>query len=111
MASKPVPRQLGIERQLCEAIGRQVTVRLRYKDDFAERVIAPYGVYFSTTCKVNLTGTQIDNPGKPSDKWEPRILEVGLVRSVTITDTEFKPDPRFDPSEPRYQNGFICRIK
>ena len=106
----PAARRHDLERRLCEAVRARVLVRLRYKDDVSERLIAPYGVYTSTKDKVLLACTQIDNPGKPLDRWEPRNLEVGLMTSVTLTDEKFQPDPRFDPSDARYQNGFLCRI-
>lgn len=106
----PAQRNLAFESSLCEAMKRLVLVRLRYKDDIQERLIAPYGVYPSTKDKYLLACTQIDNPGKPLDRWEPRNLEVGLMRSVVLTDTEFQPDPRFDPLDARYCNGFVCRI-
>lgn len=108
---EPAPRRRDLEQALCRAIEGRVLVRLRYKDDVVDRLIAPYGVYTSTKDKVNLACTQIDNPGKPLDRWEPRNLEVGLMRSVSLTDTKFQPDPRFDPSDSRYQNGFICRVQ
>lgn len=85
-------------------------VRILYKDDRVERLVAPYGVYTSTTGKTNLTCTQIDNPSKPLDTGEPRFLEVGLMRSVRLTEDKFTPDARFDPFDARYKNNFICRI-
>lgn len=95
---------------LCDAVSKLLLVNIRYEDDFIDRLVAPYGVYFSTKDKVLLACTQIENPGKPLDRWEPRNFEVGLMKSVTLTNEGFKPDPRFDPRDPRYQNGFICCI-
>ena len=106
----PARRNFGFEKTLCEAITKKVLVRLRYDDDVAERLVAPYGVYRSTKDKYLLACTQIDNPEKPLDRWEPRNLEVGLMTSVSLTKSEFKPDTRFDPHDARYQNGFVCRI-
>lgn len=100
-----------LERILCDAIADKVLVNLRYRDDVVDRLVAPYGVYTSTKDKVLLASTQVDNPGKPLDRWEPRNLEVGLMTVVRLTNTKFQPDPRFDPSDARYQNGFVCRIK
>lgn len=107
---EPAARRLDFERHLCNAIRDRNLVRIRYKDDAADRLIAPYAVYTSSKDKVLLAGTQINNPGQPLDAWEPRNLEVGLMRSVTLTDTKFEPDTRFDPSDPRYKNGFVCRL-
>lgn len=107
----PAPRRHDLEQRLCEAVRAKVLVRVRYKDDFSERLLQPYGVYTSTKDKVNLASVQVDNPADPLARWEPRNLEVGLMQSVVLTDSSFEPDPRFDPSEPRYQNGFICCIK
>lgn len=107
----PAPRNFGFESSLGEAMKKLVLVRLRYKDDIPERLIAPYGVYRSTKDKYLLACTQIDNPGKPLDRWEPRNLEVGLMRTLVLTDTQFQPDTRFDPFDARYSNGFVCRIQ
>lgn len=77
----------------------------------ADRLIAPYGVYTSTKDKVNLTCTQIRNPEKPFDSWEPRNLEVGKMTRVSLTDTKFQIDARFDPRDTRYERGFLCCVK
>ncbi|PPD00483.1 MAG: hypothetical protein CTY31_05030 [Hyphomicrobium sp.] len=106
----PAPRNLNFQARLCDAVKNRLLVRIRYKDDHAERLIAPYGVYRSTKDKYLLASTQIDNPEKPLDRWEPRNLEVGLMTSVVVTDTKFQPDVRFDPFDARYSNGFVCRI-
>lgn len=107
----PAPRRYDLESRLCEAIRDKVLVRVLYKDDVAERLLQPYGVYTSTQDKVNLASVQVDNPAEPLARWEPRNLEVGLMRSVVLTDRSFDPDPRFNPSDTRYQNGFVCCIK
>ena len=107
----PAARRWDFERLLCEAISKRVLVNLRYKDDRHDRLVAPYAVYNSSKGKVLLACTQITNPEKPLDRWEPRNLEVGLMTSVALTDTQFKVDSRFDPFDARYQNGFICRVE
>jgi hypothetical protein len=104
------PRNFRFERDLCAAIARRVLVKLRYDDDVVERTYAAYGVYRSTKDKVLLCGTQIDNPVESLYRFEPRNLEVGKIRSLSLTSNTFIPDRRFDPHEERYSKGFICRI-
>ena len=107
----PAPRRYDLESRLCEAIRDRVRVKVRYKDDILDRVVEPYGVFTSTKNKVSLVCTLVDNPEDRSAEGQPRYFEVGLIRSVILTDRSFDPDPRFDPTEPRYQNGFICCIQ
>ena len=107
---RPRPRRLDFEQKLCDAIRARAVVSLRYEGDMAAREIEPYGIYESGTGKVNLVSTQIRNPGKPLDRFEPRVFEVGKIQSVVITSVTFKPDSRFDRTDARYSNGFLCVI-
>ena len=85
-----------------------VRVTLRYEDDSANRLFEPTAVYRSTKDKVSVSGTQIRNPEKPQDGFEPRNFEVGKIRSLQLTDQQFTPDPRFDRSDEKYAHGIIC---
>jgi hypothetical protein len=55
-------------------------------------------------------GTQINNPGQPLDRYEPRIFEIGKISNVRVTETAFKADARFDRFDPRYKGGIICSV-
>ncbi len=75
------------------------------------RLFAPHIVYRSTTGRINVGGTQVVNPNQPAgDAFEPRMFEVGLIRTLRLTDTSFRPDPRFGPAEPRFREGVICSV-
>lgn len=107
----PVARNRVYEAQLCQAIAQKVRVQLKYADDLAYRTYEPYCVFTSTRGKVCVSGTQVINPEKPSDAWEPHNFEVGRIASLLLTGTNFKPDARFDPMDAKYQNGIICKIQ
>lgn len=106
----PAARNINIENALCSAIAGRALVLIRYKDDYSERLFAPHAVYWSTRDKVNVIGTQVENPADPLDRLEPRIFEVGMIRLVQLTDSKFQPDPRFNRFDPRYQHGIICSV-
>ena len=108
--SHPAPRNIAFETTLCEAVGRRVLVEMQYKDDATFRLFAPYAVYSSTQDKVNVTGTQIDNPSDPFDRYVPRNFEVGLIRGLRLTDKHFEIDSRFDRFDRKFQNGVICSV-
>lgn len=107
---RPVMRRLDLEGQLCEAIQSRKLVEIMYDDDVAHRLYAPHAVYHSTKDKVNVSGTQIENPGDPLDRYEPRNFEVGRITSLRVTGTDFQADPRFDRFDPRYKEGIICSV-
>ncbi|HJU16408.1 MAG TPA: hypothetical protein VJ770_08050 [Stellaceae bacterium] len=103
-------RQTTLESALCRAIQERLLVRLEYDRDFAPRLFAPHAVYRSTRNKINVSGTQIENPMQPLDSFEPRIFEIGRIRACEITFHHFQPDTWFDRLDPRYQNGIICSV-
>jgi hypothetical protein len=106
----PAERQLRFEELLCRAIADRVLVELRYDNEVLPRLFAPHVVYRSTTGKINIAGLQLINPGQPQDVYEPRIFEIGLVRTLRLTDTTFRPEGWADPEDPRYRNGIICSV-
>ena len=106
----PAERQLRFEELLCRAIADRVLVELRYDNEVLPRLFAPHVVYRSTTGKINVSGTQLLNPDQPENSYEPRIFEIGLIRTLRLTDTSFRPDARVDPEDPRYRNGVICAV-
>ena len=106
----PAERHARFEELLCRAIAERVLVELRYDNEVPARLFAPHVVYRSTTGKINVSGTQLLNPGQPEDSYEPRIFEIGLIRTLRLTDTNFRPDARVDPEDPRYRNGVICAV-
>ena len=110
MRDQAASRQPHIEDQLCSAIYERRVVQLRYKDDLSHRLFAPHAVFHSSTEKILVTGTQVENPSKPWDQYEPRNFEVGLIRDIILTEYKFKPDERFSSSDERYRHGLICAV-
>jgi hypothetical protein len=110
MTDYPAPRSLQIENQFCAAIRERQIVQLRYKDDVSWRLFAPHAVFHSSTEKVLVTGTQVENPSKPWDRYEPRNFEIGLIKAMTLTDDKFTPDHRFNSRDERYSHGVICAV-
>jgi hypothetical protein len=107
---QPAARYRRFEALLCRAVAERVLVELRYTGDVQPRLFAPHVVYRSTTGRINVAGTQLINPGQPPDIYEPRIFEIGLIRTLRLTDTQFRPDAPVDPEDPRYKNGIICAV-
>ena len=104
------PRNLAAEQRLGEAINRRVLVELRYDDDMAFRLIAPYVVFQTEAGSVCLSCFQINNPGEPMDANEPRNFTVGKVSAVRLTDTRFAIDPRFNRHDPKYRHGVLYSV-
>lgn len=107
---QPAPRNLHFEHLLCQAVAGRLLVELRYDNDLQPRLFAPHIVYHSTTGRINVGGTQVENPQQPLDSFEPRIFEIGLIRTLRLTDTNFRPDRRFDPQDPLFRHGIICSV-
>lgn len=106
----PAPRRPDLEDTLCRAIRERVLVRLRYKDDLADRLFEPAAVYVSTRDKVCVSGVQIQNPADPMSNLEPHNFEVGKISALSLTDQGFVVDPTFDRFDPKYANGIICSV-
>jgi hypothetical protein len=106
----PAARNLHFEELLCRAVAARLLVELRYDAEVEPRLFAPHLVYRSTTGRINVGGTQIHNPGQPEDSYEPRLFEVGLIRTLRLTDTSFRPDNRFRRDEPQFHEGVICAL-
>ena len=109
-ADHPAPRNPRFEELLCRAVTERLLVELRYTNDPAPRLFAPHAVYTSTVGRTNVFGTQVENPAQPLDIYEPRIFEVGQLRTLRLTDTSFRPDHRFEPGDPRFRNGIVCSV-
>lgn len=107
----PAARRYDFETILCSAINGLQQVELKYDDDLDTRLFEPYAVYPSSTGKILVSGTQIRDNNDRRDEFEPHEFEVGKLRFLRITETVFRPDPRFNPSLPKYRKGFICRIR
>jgi hypothetical protein len=99
-----------MEKKLCAAIRDRLVVSLLYDDDLFSRLFAPYGVYLSAKNQVLVVGTLIENPAEPSERFEPLHRALCKIASVTMTSYGFAADKRFDASDHRYLNGFICRV-
>ncbi|MDX2201711.1 MAG: hypothetical protein NW223_03105 [Hyphomicrobiaceae bacterium] len=106
----PAPRRTEFEATLCEAIRRRLRAILKYEDDALEREFEPAAVYWSETGRVCASGVQVKNGNKPMEASRPHNFEVGLMRSVRLSDVSFVPDPRFDRNNPKYARGIICSV-
>jgi len=106
----PAARNPHFEDLLCRALAARLLVELRYDAEIEPRLFAPHLVYRSTTGRINVGGTQIHNPGQPENSYEPRLFEVGLIRTLRLTDTNFRPDQRFRRDEPQFHEGVICAL-
>lgn len=107
---RPARRNPPFEAMLCRAVAERLLVELRYDSEVVPRLFAPHLVYRASTGRVNVAGTQVDNPNQPGDVFEPRMFEIGLIRTLRLTDTSFRPDARFSPDEPRFREGVICSV-
>lgn len=105
-----VPRNYQYEATLCEAIGKRVMVELRYDDDHAFRLVAPYVVFNPEDGDICLSCFQVRNPEKPLDDHEPRNFTVGKITGLRITGTAFGIDPRFNRHDPKYRHGVLCSV-
>jgi|GEM_PF-2942362 len=104
-------RNFELEAELCGAIQKHRVVRLRYAGDEMWRYFQPQAVYWSTTDRINVTGIQTRNEGRPEvAEPEVRNFELAQIAAVEVTDEEFEYDPSFDPTEERFANGIICLI-
>lgn len=97
-----------LEQTLCNAIRNGVLVELTYEDDFQSRAYAPYVVYRTSTGKICVFGMQV-NPSAPNNRDDPHNFEVGKIKRVNLTATQFQRDPRFDLSSARYRDR-ICPL-
>ena len=104
------PRNLIAENQLCEAIKQKRVVRLRYENDFTDRVFHPYIIYQSQTGKILVHGLQIQNMGSPFDQAEPHKFEIGKISSIQIMPDAFSVDIRFDRNRKEYVGRTICVV-
>ena len=108
--ARTAPRNDEMEAKLCAAIRDRLVVSLLYDDDLFSRLFAPYGVYLAAKKRVLVVGTQIEAPATSLELFEPLYREVGKIAVLTITRYPFVADKRFDVSDHRYINGFICRV-
>jgi hypothetical protein len=104
------PRNFGYEGSLCEAIAKRVMVELRYDDDSAFRLIAPYVVFETEEGGVCLSCYQVANPEKPADGHEPRNFTVGKIAALRLTGTGFTVDARFNRHDPKYRHRVLCSV-
>ena len=106
-------RNFQLEQKLCDAIAKHRVIQLKYDKDIHWRTFEPQAVYKSTVDHINLTGIQTQDKNKPlkPNKREPRNFELRKIKTVEVTDIEFKFDPTFDPRDERFAHGIICVIK
>ena len=107
---RPAPRNPQFEERLCDAVALRLLVEVRYDAEVMPRLFAPHLVYLSPTGRINAGGTQVHNPGQPDDAFEPRLFEIGMIRTLRLTDTSFRPDPGFQPDEPRFKGRVFCSV-
>lgn len=107
--SEPVaPRRRDFEQQLCAAMDGRQLVELRYDDDVAPRLFQPEGLFQSAKGKVCVAGVQVRNPNKLGEDGDPHTFEVGKIADLRVSEARFLHPVRFDPTDPKYQNGVIC---
>jgi hypothetical protein len=97
----PAPRNPGLENLFCEAIKKQVLVRMLYEDDPASRLFGPNVIYRTTKEKICVYGVQTDDG--------PHNFEIGRIRSAQLTEAAYVAEP-INRSDPRYSNGIICSV-
>ncbi|PVX27912.1 hypothetical protein DD559_19435 [Sphingomonas pokkalii] len=93
-----------------DAIDARRLLSLRYDDDVLPRSFQPAALYFSSGEKVCVTGIQISNPAELQSNGEPRVFEVGRIRTVEITDQPFRQPATIDRSDSRYAGGIIKSV-
>jgi hypothetical protein len=106
----PAPRRLDFERIVAEAIDARRLLSLHYDDDMMARTFQPAVLYHSSGDKVCVSGLQIGNPVEPRENGEPRVFEVGKMRSVEVTDQPFGQLVTFDRFDKRYAGGIIKSV-
>lgn len=106
----PVPRRPDFERAVENAIDTRRLMSLRYDDDMLARTFQPAALYHSSGDKVCVTGIQIGNPADPRSNGEPRVFEVGRMRSAEITDQPFSHPAKVDRLDSRYAGGIIKSV-
>lgn len=99
------------QQTLCEAIKDRKNVSVLYDDDYVPRIFSPYIVFTSSRDNVLVAGYQVVNPAELTESNEWRRLDLGKIRSVTLTENNFTPDIAFDPFSKRYGNRIICHVK
>lgn len=104
------PRRFDFERIVAEAIDARRLLSLRYDDDVMARTFQPAVLYHSSGDKVCVSGLQIGNPAEPRENGEPRVFEVGKMRTVEVTDKPFSQPATFDRSDRRYSGGIIKSV-
>lgn len=104
------PRRFDFEQIVAEAIDARRLLSLRYDDDVVARTFQPAVLYHSSGDKVCVGGLQIGNPAEPSENGEPRVFEVGKMRSVEVTDRPFGQPATFDRFDKRYAGGIIKSV-
>lgn len=100
-----VSRDFQSETTLCKAVAGRFEVNLHYKSDAAARTFRPHIVHQSKkTQKWLVEGVMTKNPNKPSDAPDWRAYEIGLIRSLAVTDNVFQPNRDFSSFGDDYWN-------
>lgn len=109
-AAPAAPRRFDFERIVADAIDARLLLSLRYDDDILARTFQPAVLYHSSGDKVCVSGLQISNPAESRENGEPRVFEVGKMRTVEVTDQPFGQPATFDRSDKRYAGGIIKSV-
>ena len=106
-------RNFITESQLILAIRKHRVVHFNYQNQLYTRAFEPYIIYYSPTDpnKVLVGGTQTKNNLKPLEQPSPLNFEIVDISWLTISDSVFDYDSRFDPNDNEYKNGKISIIE
>ena len=88
-------------------------MHFNYQNQSYSRTFEPYVICFSPADpnRVLVGGNQTKNESKPLEPPSPHKFEIIDISWLTISDTVFDYDCRFDPNDVEYRNGKISVIE
>jgi hypothetical protein len=107
-AAAVTPRRFDWETILRNAMQAKVLVNLRYKDDLADRLYQPEGMWETEDGGVYVAGVQLRNPNKTGEDGVPHNFTVGKIATVRLTDASFPHRVRFDRFNAKYGGRVMC---
>ena len=107
-ADEPAPRNSNYENMICGAIRDRLRISFTYKDEV--RLFEPHAVFTTSKGKTCVAGNEVRNLSDPTDQLGPHDFEIGRMSYLSLTDTNFTPDPRFDRTHATYRLGILCSV-
>lgn len=108
-ASIAAPPRIEFEDILRRAIYDRQGIVVRCQGFSEERLFEPYVLYRSRMGRVRLAGNELVSQRRGA-KPVPRVIDLSTVTAVRLSGQRFTPDPQFNPDDPHYQFGIICRV-